>query len=369
LRQIAKQFRVSKSTAQRWIRFSAGKRLGRLDFSNQKTGAKIPRNKTSNQLEKQILTIRKHLKEKSILRLYGADAIHKEMIRRKIKNIPTTRTITNILKRNGKIDHRTRTRHKAPPPGWYLPDVVTRKAELDSFDIVEKLYLHGGQEVQLFNGISLHGSLIHSFATETVTTENTILMLIEHWKKWGLPKYVQFDNDMVFQGTRKVNAVGKVIHLCLSLRVIPVFATPYEQGFQGKIERLNGEIQQNFWQRKTFKSLKQINKKLEEYVLAHRLAHQESILTAPHRKSFPKRWKRNDNKPLKGKIIYLRRTDGEGHIHLLENDFLVNKHWVNRLIRAELDLDKRTITFYRLRRSEPNVQHVLKKIKYNVTKK
>ncbi|MDR3198968.1 MAG: hypothetical protein LBU34_13970 [Planctomycetaceae bacterium] len=59
-------------------------------------------------------------------------------------------------------------------------------------------------------------------------------------------RYVPFDNDMVFQGSRKKNAIGRVIRFCLSLGVIPIFTTPYEQGFQGKIERFNGEIQQKF---------------------------------------------------------------------------------------------------------------------------
>jgi hypothetical protein len=173
---------------------------------------------------------------------------------------------------------------------------------------------------------------------------------------------------MVFQGSRKPNTVGKVIRLCLSLDVVPVFVTPYEQGFQGKIERFNGELQTHFWRRKIFKNLKQITSALKEWVLVHRLTHQETILTAPKRRSFPKRRQRNDDAPLHGKIIYLRRTDGEGRIRFLEREFLVSEHWINRLVRAEVDLDKESITFYRLRRQEPNKQDVLKKIKFRLSK-
>jgi hypothetical protein len=118
--------------------------------------------------------------------------------------------------------------------------------ELDSVDIVEKLYLSGGQEVQLFNGISLHGSLLFSVADKVITAEIVIDTLTGHWQQFGLPRYVQFDNDMVFQGSRKRNAIGRVLCFCLSLGVIPIFTPPYEQGFQGKIERLNGEIQRKF---------------------------------------------------------------------------------------------------------------------------
>jgi hypothetical protein len=190
---------VTKSTVQRWVKQSDGKRLERVEFQDQRRRAEQPYNKSSNGVERCVLRLRKQLKEKSILGLYGAPMIHRHMQERGCSQLPSIRTIGNILKRHGQIDKRTRIRRAAPPPGWYLTDLVQGQAELDSFDIVEKLYLQGGQEVQFFNGISLHGSLVHSAATETVTSENTVLMLIEHWKKFGLPKYVQFDNDMVFQ--------------------------------------------------------------------------------------------------------------------------------------------------------------------------
>jgi hypothetical protein len=267
------------------------------------------------------------------------------------------------------LDRRSRVRRPALPPGWYLPGLQQRKHELDSFDILEGLYLHGGQEVQILNGISLHGNLLHSIAIDTITAENTVLALIEHWKKFGLPKYVQFDNDMVFQGPRKQNAIGKVIRLCLSLKVIPVFTTPYEQGFQGKIERFNRELQEKFWRRKQFKSIKDIEKRLAEYVQAHRLAHHAEIVTAPRHRPFPKRWQRDDAKPPCGKMIYLRRADGSGGVRFLEREFLVSEHWINRLVRAEVDLNEGKLHFFALRRAEWKSQRLLKTSKFSLSKK
>jgi transposase len=142
------QFRVSKSTVQRWVTRSQGTRLDRVNFGNKKSGVQKQKNKTPNKIEKVVLRIRKQLKEKSILGLYGANAIRDEMIRLGNKTVPSARTINNILKRHGKIDYKKRGRHKAPPAGWYLLDLADRRAELDRFDIVEGLYLRGGQEVQ-----------------------------------------------------------------------------------------------------------------------------------------------------------------------------------------------------------------------------
>ncbi|MDR0609917.1 MAG: hypothetical protein LBG58_07400 [Planctomycetaceae bacterium] len=204
-------------------------------------------------MEQRVLTLRKYLKEKSILGHYGAQSIRNEMIRRGEQFIPKIRTIAYIIKRHGLVDQRTRKRQPPPPPGWYLSDLVNQKVELDSFDIVEHLYLFGGEEIQLLNGISLHGSLICSVAKNTINTEITIQTLIDPWKIFGLPKYVPFDNDMVFQGSRKPNMIGKVIRLCLSLGVIPIFVTPYEQGFQ-----------QKFWRRKRFKNSSEVRQRLKK---------------------------------------------------------------------------------------------------------
>ena len=369
LREVAKNFNVTKSTVQRWGAAAKGKRLDRVDFQNKRTGPKKPKNKSSAKLEKRVLRLRKYLKEKSVLGLHGAEAIRDEMHRRGDTDIPASRTIANILKRKGMVDKRRRMRRPPPPPGWYLPGLLQRKHEPDSIDIHEGLYIQGGQEVQFLNGISLHGNLLHSLSMETVTTENTILALIEHWRMFGLPKYVQFDNDMVFQGPRKANAIGKVIRLCLSLKVIPVFVTPYEQGFQGKIERFNREIQEKFWRRRRFKNIKEVGRRLEAYVQAHRLAHQGEIVVAPRRRPFPKRWRRDDAKPLRGKMIYLRRTDGSGCIRFLERNFLVSEHWINRLVRAEVDWDEGKVRFYGLRRADWKSQRLLKTMTFRLSKK
>jgi hypothetical protein len=99
------------------------------------------------------------------------------------------------------------------------------------------------------------------------------------------------------------------------------------------------------------------------------LRQQGNILAAPLRRPVPKRWKRNDTKIPKGKIIYLRRTDGNGDVYLLEQKFLVSSHWVNRLVRIECDLNKGLLKFFALRRTEWKKQDLLKTITFQLIKK
>jgi hypothetical protein len=110
---------------------------------------------------------------------------------------------------------------------------------------------------------------------------------------------------------------------------------------------------------------------LKEYVLEYRLKQQSNIVTSPPRRIFPKRWKYNDT-TLKlrtnAMIIYLRRTDEYGYIALLENDFLVSQQYLNQLVRAEVDLAKRCIRFYALKRLDWKIHRLLKTITFNVKK-
>jgi transposase len=195
LREVAETFKESQSTVQRWVKIASGKRLERVDFYDKKP----PSTKYSKRVEHRVLTLRQFLKEKSILGLFGPDAIRNTMIEKGDREVSSRQAIANILKRHGLVDHRVRVRRPAPPPGWSLRDLVSKRVELDRADIVERLYLRGGQEVQLFKVISLHGSLLSSVADNVITAEIVIDALTERWQQLGLPHYVQFDNSRLPQ--------------------------------------------------------------------------------------------------------------------------------------------------------------------------
>ncbi len=197
-RIVAKKFGVSKSQVDRWVARAGDERLDRVDWSDRPSGQRTPHNKCSLGVEEQVLAIRKELKEVSALGEYGAEAIHREMTRQRCPEIPTLRTINYILERRGQFDGRRRVRRPPPSKGWYLPKLAEGKAELDSFDIVEGLVIEGGNNVEVLNGISLHGSLVGSWTRSRITAKITVNCILSHWREFGYPDYVQFDNDTVF---------------------------------------------------------------------------------------------------------------------------------------------------------------------------
>jgi hypothetical protein len=354
---VAREFGVSLDTVQRSLARAGNRPLDQVDWTDQRSAGHGSPRRTSKTIEARVLAIRRRLKDRSDLGEYGAAAIRRELLARIQRPVPSLRTIGRILERCGALDGRRRLRTKAPPRGWFLLDVAAKKAELDSFDMIEDLALRGGRPVNVLTGISLHGGLSMACPAEQITAKSTVESLIEHWRTFGLPRYAKFDNDTVFQGNRKPDSFGRVLRLCLSLKVTPVFAPPLSRGFQADIEAFNGRWQEAVWRRFQFRNLAAVVDQSESFIQSHRERYAVRIEDAPTRRPFPARWKLNLQAPLKGCVIFIRVTSLSGKATVLERTYPVDPNWCGRLVRAEVDLTEKEIRFYALRRKHPD-QHL-----------
>jgi len=364
-RAVAKRFGVALRTVQRWFRRAKARRLDRVDWDDRSSAPRRTQ-RTGAAGEQRVLTIRRWLKDRSPLGEYGAAAIRREMEARHLSP-PSIPTIGRILRRCGALDGRRRIRRPPPPRGWYLPLVAAGKAELDSFDTIEGLAIRGGPQLAVLTGISLHGGLPAAWVARAVSAKTVVDALVEHWRAFGLPGYAQFDNDNRFHGPRQhPDTVGRVIRLCLALGVTPVFVPPNETGFQAAIESFNGRWQAKVWSRFEHASIRTLVIRSSKYIIAAQQRNAPRIEAAPQRRRFPKRWHLNLQQPLHGTIVFLRRTDDQGRVNLLGHSFRVDAHWLHRLVRAEVDLDGRSIRFFALRRREPMDQPLLEEVTYTL---
>jgi hypothetical protein len=366
VRAVARRFGVGVATVAYWVRRAKGQRLDRVDWSDRPRVPHTTR-RTDTALEDLVLKIRRELAH-SDLGAVGADAIRRTLLQQGVPKVPSLRTINRILGRRGALDGRTRTRRPAPPKGWYLPDVARAKAELDSIDIVEGLVIKDGPQVEVLNAVSLHGGLVASWPVAApVTARQTVTALLEHWREVGLPGYAQFDNGPIFQGTHRYpDALGRVIRLCLSLGVVPVFVPPREMGFQAMIESYNGWWQAKVWSRFQHPDLEQLQQRSLKHVQALRTHRAARIEAAPARRPFPADWKLDLAARPRGRLIYLRRTNGQGEVAVLGHSWPVSAVWPHRLVRAEVDLNKNKIRFFTLRRREPTSQPQVLEVDYRL---
>jgi hypothetical protein len=363
MRSVARRFAAPLSTVQYWMTRARQQRLDRVDWRDHSSAPRKTR-RTTISIERRVLAARRRLKELSPLGEFGADAIRRELSGQ-LKSLPSRRTIGRILERHGLLDGRKRVRRPPPPPGWYLPDVAARTCELDCFDTIEGLAIRGGPHLSILTGISLYGGLAAAWPQRLVAATTVVDALLHHWRAWGLPGYAQFDNDNRFTGPRQhPDAIGRVIRLCLSLDVTPVFAPPNETGFQAAIESFNGRWQAKVWTRFVHTQLHHLRQRSRRYVTASRQRNAARIESAPPRNPISDRWQLNLQTKPRGQIFFLRRTNGSGSLEILGHAFLVDRDWVHRLVRAEVDLDHGTIRFFALRRRVPHHQPLINEVPY-----
>ena len=232
------------------------------------------------------------------------------------------------------------------------------------------LFRSGGTHVTVLNAMSLHGGLAESWPEGRITAPIVVEKLLEHWRRQGRPAYAKFDNDLIFQGPHQwPDSFGRVIRLCLQLGVIPVFAPPREQGFQAEIEAFNGRWQRLVWRRYRHAHLRQLQGRSARFIQALRVRSAARIDAAPPRRPVPHAFHFEPRRPLTGCVIFLRRTDQDGSVSCLGHRWKVDRNWVHRYTRIEVDLTAGRVRIYALRRREPTVQPLLATRKYRVPTK
>ena len=234
LRAVAREFRVSLGTVQRWVRRAGRADLDRVEWTDHPS---IPHtfHRTPPEVEARVLGLRRELQDASALGEYGAVAIHRAWPIATWGSPPAIRTIGRILERRGALDRRHRVRRPPPPRGWYLPAVARGEADCDCFDIIAGLVLQGGPE-------------------DGMTTGRVHTALQARWRAEGLPSYAQFDNDTDWTGFG-VTKSAQSIHANLIYSPFPkldigaelIWGTrEVESGADGDLRRLHTSVKYSF---------------------------------------------------------------------------------------------------------------------------
>lgn len=363
LRSVSLRFAISLATVQHWLRRAGDERLDRVDWSDRPSRPALIARLTSPMWVRRIVKARRLLLT-SALGECGAKAVHAHLLacfHKPQDLVPSVRTIGRILLREGLLDSRTRPRRPPPPRGWYLPLLAEGRAELDSFDIVEGLFIAGGIEVEVLNVMSVHGRLAGSWPQGRFCADHVINCILSHWQTHGLPQYVQFDNAPLFQGPISyADALGRVVRLCLQLGVTPVFAPPRETGFQAAIESYNARWQLQVWQRFKHPDFQALQQRSAAYVAACQLKAAASIGKAGAlRRACPSAFALQPKRALRGTVIFLRRTNAAGQATVMGRRYLVDPEWQHRLLRVEVNFTTGQMQFFALRRSAPTWQPLL----------
>jgi transposase InsO family protein len=177
----------------------------------------------------------------------GAQAIRWRLADLAVHPLPSVRTIGRILARHA-LTHRRTGRYE--PKGVAYPRLAAgRPNDVHQSDFVGPCYLRGG--VRFYSLHSLDVTTKRCGVEPLVGSKSDVVPgLWAFWRRLGIPKYEQVDNELCFYGSpAHPRGMGKLIRLCRWHGVEPVFIPVREPWRNGAVEKFNDHWGDKFQRR------------------------------------------------------------------------------------------------------------------------
>lgn len=286
----------------------------------------------------------------------GAIAIHQEMAKRNILNIPNPRTINRILKKRNLIIKKPKS--LTPKSKKYYPELAAlypnHRHELD---LVTPRYIAGYGKVVSVNrkdAFTGHANLqIH----QAKGADEVLEFLAEDWKVFGIPDYLQLDNEASFRGgMRHPRSFGKLLRFCLNFGVQIIFIPWKEPWRNPYIENFNGSFNRLLWLKKRFQDMEHLRTeakrflvKVNEYENYKKACFSNTQALNHTLRFFPENFRFDPSMSLpitKGKIHFIRLVEQDGAIVLLNERFEVNQNLSFEYVWATIDTEKQLLSVF-----------------------
>jgi putative transposase len=317
--EICRQLGRSRVWFHKWkARFDEGEADWFKDHSRAPESVS---NKTPDELEKQVLSIRARL-EKTTYSQIGAFTIQWEMKNLGLKPLPTW-TINRILKRHNVVREKKRYQPKNTP----YPDDFSDSVQ--QADLVGPRYIKKDGRFYSMNVVDLETRMVAVHPCRTKADEDMARGLLHSFKSIGRPDYIQFDNAWsLFGSPRHPRSLGLIPRLCLALGVRVIFIPIGEPWRNGSIERFQNTFDKTFYHGQFFPSYAHMKRKAAVF---------ERFVNTRH-----------PSRALKGKTpaeyvassgMGLRLLDKAVHLKDIDLSLADGEIALIRLIRSDLKLD------------------------------
>jgi len=209
-------------------------------YQEESRAPKNTRRKLQPAIEQLVIDTRKKLISTRFSQ-YGPQAIYYDIINQG-KQPPPVWEIARILNRHNLARKKQNSSYISKGKKYPYNDLCFSQ----QMDFIGPRYLKSKLRYYFLNKIDCDTHWSHSSVLTNQASESVCEQLIDFWKITGTPDYLQMDNDLAFWGSlRCPHALGKVIRLCLLLKVTPVFIPLSEPWRNGIIEHFNDTMQKN----------------------------------------------------------------------------------------------------------------------------
>lgn len=359
---IAKRKKVSRPFVINWTKSP------NQDFTKDNRGWKRgKRRKWPKTTEKRIKDIYQFLNKDPYQFYTGATAIEQEW-RRKYPEIspPPLRTIGQILKDLGLSHTRRKDRHKGAAkylgyPEYTIYNLLGERI-LES-DFIGKKYITGRTEPLNFIAFSFKKEpRLRYFKRILGQTANEFIKWTDHFfKKFEKPDCIKIDNALATIGSASGKRnVSKVMKFLLKKQITPIFSVPRKPFSQASIEGNNSVFARKFWKKFEFKSVKEVDEKLEWFNLAS-----ERYLGYQKPKKQQKRKKGSIPK-----IYFIRQVKeekekekGKAFIDILNEKVFLPRSYINYFVLAEWNLNQEQLCIWFEKEQKPKM---IKKLSFKI---
>ncbi len=342
-----------------WIkRFQSNDPEWYLDESKE---PKTQPKKVSKELEDHIVQTRKKLTKRDTPQtryaFHGAIAIHQELGSLGYKEKPNLSTINRVLKRNGLIDKERKSK-KDEGSKKYFPGINAKYPwHIHQLDLVTPRYITGYGKVVSVNRVDVYTNQANLNQYRSKGADSIIEFIVDDWKEFGIPKYLQVDNECSFRGSLyHPRTFGKLTRFCLNFSVELLFIPFNEPWRNGNIESFNDRFNTQLWLFQRFTNLEHMRAESKEFRAKHSnyQAYKKEHFGKQHcpgytKRLLPKNFSFDSETELpitKGRVHFIRWVDEKGYVNILNESFFISKELCCEYIWATIDTEKQVLNIY-----------------------
>lgn len=221
-------------------------------------------------------------------------------------------------------------------------------------DLVGPRYLKGGFKFYFLDIIDIENHFAGVYPLHDKTSMSIASALLEFWSSYGMPDFLQMDNELSFRGSNRYpRSLGLVLRLCLYLDITPIFIPVAEPWRNGVIEKFNHNMQTYFFSKQEFKTFEELKTKSADFSIFHNNYHRYSSQnnkTPNMIKSISQDYVLQNppdiKKPIdliKGQIIFIRFIRSDKRITILGTKFTVNEKLVYSYVEAIISIENHVL--------------------------
>lgn len=359
---IARKKKVSRNFVIRWTQ------TPEQDCSPDQRGwPKGKRRKWGRKVERKIRALHRKLSSDPRHFFSGATAIEQQWRRQYPQEPPPPlRTIGQRLADLGLSTPQKRKRNKGASRYLCYPEHTIYHllgGRVLEVDFVGQKYLTGRTEPLNFMAFSFKKAprLRYFQRVSAQRAESFIDQTRRLFHRFERPDFLKVDNCLATIGSASAKrAVSQSMKFLLESHVIPIFAVPRKPFSQASVEGNNSVFSRKFWNRIEFKSLQEVDKRLEWF-------NQASQRYTDYQ---PRNGRSQQPQPgFVPKVYFLRQVKeenaprGKAFIDVLNEKVFLPRSYINYLVLAEGDLQVEPLLIHFQAEQQPQV---IKKLSFKI---